>query len=147
MTGDEVSQLGNSILPTPKTEEQICNDTYVTKVACKAEKQGCQCGWCNKIFSTLHATRVVCHILKIKGSNIATCQAIILEEHQEHYQAMRDKSISRSSIHAKVKNAIEELIDGCQELGTDLFMSACGTLSKKSPKTPTIIPYITLGKR
>ena len=68
LTGDEVSQLGCSTLSTPMTEEGIWSDKYVTKVACKAGKQGWQCGWCNKVFSTLHATRVVCHILKIKGT-------------------------------------------------------------------------------
>ena len=120
LTGDKVLQLGSSTLSTPKSEEGIWNDKYVTKVACKAGKQGWQCGWCNKIFSTLHATRVVCHILKIKGGNIATFQAIIPKEHQECYRTIRDKSIISSSIHAKVKDAIEELIDGHQELATDL---------------------------
>ncbi len=85
LTGDEVSQLGSSILPTSTTEEGIWIDKYVTTVACKARKQGWQCGWCNNVFSTLHATRVVCHNLKIEGNNIATCQEIIPVEHQERY--------------------------------------------------------------
>ncbi|KAL7475228.1 hypothetical protein ACHAW6_001153 [Cyclotella cf. meneghiniana] len=143
LTGDDVSQLGSSTLSTPKTEEGIWHDKYVTNVACKAGKQGWKCGWCNKIFSTLHATRVICYILKIKGGNIATCQAIIPKEHQECYRTIRDKSIISSSIHAKVKDAIEELIDGHQELATDLFMSARGTSSKKSPKTQSIAAFLT----
>ena len=40
LTGDEVSQLRNSKLSTPKTEEGIWSDKYVTKVACKNGKQG-----------------------------------------------------------------------------------------------------------
>ena len=40
LTGDEVSQLGSSTLSAPKTEEGIRSDKYVTKVACKAGKQG-----------------------------------------------------------------------------------------------------------
>ena len=143
MTGDEVSQLGSSTLSTPKTEDSIWSDKYVTKVACKNGKQGWQCGWCNKVFSTLHATRVVCHILKIKGGNIATCRAIIPEEHQERYRKIRDTSMSNNSIRAKVKDAIEELIEGRQELATTLFMSGHGTSSKKSPKTTTITSFLT----
>jgi len=113
LTGDKVSQSGSSILSTPKTEEGIWSDKYGIKVACKVGKQGWQCGWCNRVFSTLHSMRVVYHILKIKGNNIATCHAMIPEEHQKHYQSIRDKSISNNSIRAKVKDAIEELIDGC----------------------------------
>ena len=85
----------------------------------------------------------LCRILKIEGGNIATCQAIIPEEHQERYRTIRDKSISNSSICAKLKDAIEQLIDGCQELATNLFMSAHGTSSKKSPKAPTITSFLT----
>ena len=149
LTDDEVSQLGSSTLSTPKAEEGIWSDKYVTKVAWKNGKQGWQCGWCNKVFSTLHATRVVCHFLKLKGSNIATCQAIIPEEHQEHYQKIREKSVGNSRIHAKVKDDIDEFIDGRQELATDLFMTAHGISLNKSPNTPTITSFLksTLAKR
>jgi hypothetical protein len=51
--------------------------------------------------------------------------------------------MSNNSIRAKVKDAIEELIEGRQELATTLFMSGHGTSSKKSPKTTTITSFLT----
>jgi hypothetical protein len=38
-----------------------------------------ECRWCSKIFATKHASRALCHVLKIKKNDIAVCKAAIPE--------------------------------------------------------------------
>ncbi len=121
-----------------KSDEGIWNDKYVTKLACSNGKQGWQCGWCNKVFSTLHATRVVSHLLKIRGGNIAICKAIIPEDHLQCYKMIRENSMSMSNVCAKAKVDVSNFIDIRQEDATDMFMASQVRSTKHSQKSSTL---------
>jgi len=49
-------------------------DTIIDGVA------GWMCKWCGKPFKKKHGTRVLWHLLKIKGQGIAVCLAIIPQD-------------------------------------------------------------------
>ena len=58
----------------------IWNDKYVKLL----DDGGWKCLWCKKIFQFRHATRALCHFLKLKGNHVAICKAIIPVSNLEH---------------------------------------------------------------
>ena len=123
-----------------KPDEGIWNDKYVTKLACSNGKQGLHCGWCDKVVSTL--TRVVSHLLKIKGGNIAICKAIITEDHLQRYKMIRENSMSMSNVRAKAKVDVSKFIDIRQEDATDMFMASQVRSTKHSQKSSTLHSFL-----
>ena len=63
------------------------------------------------IFYTLHATRVVCHMAKVKGNNIAICKAIIPPSDLARYQAIRGQSTKSAAARKKAREDIDDFID------------------------------------
>ena len=45
---------------------------------------GWKCLWCKKIFKFWHATRALCHFLKLKGNHVAICKSIIPVSNLKH---------------------------------------------------------------
>ena len=71
-------------------------------------KTGWRCLWCNKFSNPKHATRALCHLLKISGQGIAICKAIIPPLRLERYRALRDLGIASAECK---KRGLEEVHD------------------------------------
>ena len=70
-------------------------DTIIDGVA------GWMCKWCGKPFKRKHGTRVLWHLLKIKGQGIAVCLAIIPQDYITLYQELYNRNVGRA--HARVQ--------------------------------------------
>lgn len=121
-TEKEVIVLDGAEGGSASQSEGIWNDSYVTKVRLDNGKVGWKCGWCNNVFKTLHATRVLCHILKIRKQHIAICKAIIPAEDLARYQAMRDKSVRAADGRIAAQAEVDDFIDQRQESATELVL-------------------------
>jgi hypothetical protein len=136
-TIDDSNSISNVV-----NSNSIWNDAYISYVSGKYGKKGWKCHWCNKVFYTIHATRVVCHLLKIKGTNIAICKAIIPSEQFACYQVIRSKSLVGIFACAQVKDDIECFIDKSQEEATENLLSVKGHVQITPKKLMSILCLI-----
>jgi len=65
---------------------------------------GWKCLWCCKPFKRKRSTRVLWHLLKIGGQGIATCLALIPEEHLSMYCDLYNRNVGRAHARVKAKN-------------------------------------------
>ena len=137
--------------PTPRNANSIWNDRYVTRVACAGGKEGWKCGWCNMIFYTLHATRVVCHMAKVKGNNIAICKAIIPPSDLARYQAIRGQSTKSAAARKKAREDIDDFIDDRLDAATESVLETNyqpnGTGARKPSASSTMLSFVTRSKK
>ena len=140
---DSVKVIGSR----SSSSDKIWDDPFVNKVELGDGKMGWHCGWCNKTFKTVHATRVICHLLKIRGNHIATCGATISLDAIERYKAIRLKTAHAGVARATAAQGISDLIDAHQETATEQLLSARGKVaptnndsaSEQTPITPKSI--------
>ena len=71
----------------------IWNDKYIKLL----DDVGLKCLWYKKIFKFWHATRALCHFLKLKGNHVTICKAIIPVANLEHYHSMRKEGTDLTS--------------------------------------------------
>jgi hypothetical protein len=69
------------------------------------------CKWCGKTFSPRHQSRALCHVLKIRGGDIAICIARIPKFNEDRYSALYDKSkeqmASKKRSHTQIDDAVQ----------------------------------------
>ena len=87
-------------------------------------KEGWECGWCGKVFVPRHASRALCHVLKINKCDIAVCKAVITARYLSRYKALYDSGQGRMESKKQVSESIEESVASLQGV-------AVGTLLKK----------------
>ena len=97
----------------------IWNDKYVKLL----DDGGWKCLWCKKIFKFRHATRALCHFLKLKGNHVAICKAIIPVANLEHYHSMRKEGTDLTSANRRAHEGQQEFIEFRQEAATLLVLS------------------------
>ena len=73
-------------------------------------KDGWICGWCDKFFKPIHATRAVWHLLKMKGMGIAVCKAAILEANRQLYQALYDCTNKKGTAMKRGRHNVIDII-------------------------------------
>ncbi len=54
-----------------------------------------RCLWCNNSFSSWHATRMICHVLKFPKGGLGACTGIIPKERYKRYQDYHDQKSER----------------------------------------------------
>ena len=82
----------------------IWNDKHVKLL----DDGGWKCLWCKKIFKFWHATRALCHLLKLKGNHVAICKAIIPVANLEHYHSMRKEGTDLTSANRRAHEGQQE---------------------------------------
>ena len=97
----------------------IWNDKYVKLL----DDDGWKCLWCKKIFMFWHATRALCHFLKLKGNHVAICKAIITVANLEHYHSMRKEGTDLTSANRRAHEGQQEFIEFRKEAATSLVFS------------------------
>ena len=97
----------------------IWNDKHVKVL----DDGGWKCLWCKKIFKFSHATRALCHFLKLKGNHVAICKAIIPVANLEHYHSMRKEGTDITSANRRTHEGQQEFIEFRQEAATSLVLS------------------------
>jgi hypothetical protein len=69
------------------------------------------CKWCGKTFSPRHQSWALCHVLKIRGGDIAICIARIPKFNEDRYRALYDKSkqrmASKKRSHTQIDDAVQ----------------------------------------
>jgi hypothetical protein len=69
------------------------------------------CKWCGKTFSPRHQSRALCHVLKIRGGDIAICIARIPKFNEDRYRSLYDKSkermASKKRSHTQIDDAVQ----------------------------------------
>ncbi len=66
-----------------------------------------RCLWCNNSFSSLHATRMRCHVLKFPKGGQGACTGIIVKERYNRYQDYHDQKSERKE---EKKQGMDKLI-------------------------------------
>ena len=66
-------------------------------------------------FKPRHATRVMRHVLKLKGGDIAICKAVISARYQDQYQALYDRQFTRVYSKRKSDKIIRDSVTEQQE--------------------------------
>jgi hypothetical protein len=97
---------------------------YITTNIVNDGKDGWECVWCGKIFSPRHASRALCHVLKIKKADIAVCKAAIPDRYLARYQGLYDSGKRWIDSKKRSSESIGESVSSLQE-------SAVGTMMKK----------------
>ena len=92
----------------------IWNDKHVKLL----DDGGLNCLWCKNIFKFWHATRALCHFLKLKGNHVAICKAIIPVSNLEHYHSMRKEGTDLTSSNRRAHEGQQEFIKFRQEAAT-----------------------------
>ena len=75
----------------PFAPASIWDDMFVTKVVVDG-KLAWICGHCGKTYKPQHATRVIAHLLKLKGHHIAACKAAIPMADIFRYRQFRQRT-------------------------------------------------------
>ena len=84
----------------------------------------CKCLWRLKEFKNRHATRAICHFLKLGGNHIAICRVSISYAYLARYRALRKHYMDMAGTCKRVRDDIEEFIDRCQESATNLLLES-----------------------
>ena len=74
------------------------------------KKKQWKCLHCNKIMNGHHHTRLLYHVLKIAGNNMAGCTAVIPDKYRRRYQAIYDKSKKRKDAIRAANDEVQELV-------------------------------------
>ena len=147
---DAIALLGDNEAPASVAFvlNSVWDDRYVEKVAIARDNQGWKCGWCGVTFKTQHATYIIHHLLKIHGQHITLCKAIIPTADLERYQAFQQKSLGSASARKQARDDIEDFINNCQEVTTELVLvSEKNGGQKSSNAAPTIATFYTTVKK
>jgi hypothetical protein len=83
-------------------------------------KTGWKCGWCDKTFSPMHATRALKHLLKIKKCDIQVCKAVVPPQYLIRYQALHDAGSDAKS----ARKHHQEFVN----MNVEIDQSSVGTL-------------------
>ena len=90
---------------------------YERITKCKVgEADGWQCGWCNKQFKPLHATRAMSHVLKIPNKGIVVCPAHITESYFHRYSCLLNSKIDRKGATKRARDRISDNISKRQAI-------------------------------
>lgn len=60
-------------------------------------KKRWKCLWCDRVFTPVHATRALTHVLKVKKSDIAPCTAKIQAPYLQRYQDLSETLSERAA--------------------------------------------------
>jgi hypothetical protein len=77
-------------VPPPLPALNSVFDCHNIELCIVGGKTGWKCGWCDKNFSPVHATRALKHLLKIKKYDIQVCKAVIPSQYPVQYQELHD---------------------------------------------------------
>ena len=106
-----MSSTGKSPRSSPTgTSMSIWQDEYVELLDCG----GWKCLLCLKIFKRRHATRALCHFLKIRGMHIAICSASVPYHKTLEYRSLRKASIDLSIANKRALQDMEDHLAGRQ---------------------------------
>lgn len=115
-------------------ESTFCNNIWKDQHIKQLDGDGWQCLWCDKSFKTKHATRVICHLLKLKGNHIAPCKAFIPPANVERYRKFRRNSNNSSSANKQAREENDDYVEERQQAAT--------TLSLASKRKNCIVPTL-----
>ena len=88
----------------------IWEDEYVELLDCG----GWRCLFCRKTFKRRHATRALCHFLKIRGMHIAICNASVPYHKTLEYRSLRKASIDLTIANERAHQDMEDHLAGRQ---------------------------------
>jgi len=75
------------------------------------------CLWCNQTFKQWNATKVLYHLVKMRGHDVRTCRANHDAKHKELYQSLlKEKDKSQAGFEARAANFQAVVGDGQQSL-------------------------------
>jgi hypothetical protein len=79
-------------------------------------KKGWLCKWCGKMFSPRHHSWSICHVLKIKLSDIAICTSSIPKEYEDRYRALYARSTEQMASNKHSNTQIDDAMAITQTL-------------------------------
>jgi hypothetical protein len=69
-----------------------------------------ECRWCSKMFAPKHASRALCHVLKIQKNDIAVCKAAIPEIYHKRYSDLYKALMVRQTVKKRSSESAEESV-------------------------------------
>jgi hypothetical protein len=110
-------------------------------------KKGWKCLWCDRVFTPVHATRALTHVLKVKKSDIAPCTAKIQAPYLQRYQDLSVTLSERAAARKRSATDVESAVTEHQEAAVKNLLGRRGVeipprsiatmLSATSSKNPT----------
>ena len=100
----------------------------------KCKQWSCRC--CNKTFNGWNATKVVAHLSKTYGRDIAICQGKIGNEQAEFYASLQTEANKKRKRNSSAKDSVARLIDVQQSVTTAAIASS-SSQNKKSRRVLT----------
>ena len=104
----EDSSTGKS--PRSSLTKPIWEDEYIELLDCG----GWRCLFCKKNFKRRHATRALCHFLKIRGMHISVCTASIPYHKTQEYRRIRKAAVVLAIANKNARQDMEDYCAGCQ---------------------------------
>ena len=88
------------------------------------------CLWCNQTFKQWNATKVLYHLVKMRGHDVRTCRANHDAKHKELYQSLlKEKDKSQAGFEARAANFQAVVGDGQQSLAIMFEEAGCQHIS------------------
>jgi hypothetical protein len=69
-----------------------------------------ECRWCSKIFAPKHASRALCHVLKIRKNDIAVCKTAIPEIYHKRYSDLYKALMGCQTAKKRSSESVEESV-------------------------------------
>ncbi len=108
----------------------IWDDDMITKTITDDGSKQWTCCWCNHVFALWNGTKALCHLRKVRRSDIRACMARIDDVHRKAYDALHDAQQKKR----KANNGMKEMLSGA--ISSHNLAVATKLDSRKKQKMP-----------